>query len=160
METWQVSALPVVDDGHRVLGIVSEGDLLPAYVAGSGVSRMRSGPDRHSDAASSDEEFTTRDLMTAPVITVTPPSGTLWAARLMDRHHVKRLPVVDRSGRLVGIVSRRDLLGALVRSDAEIRQRRGAAVRRRGRCRDGHSRSHPPARPRCHTATRERCGVK
>ncbi|WP_331768338.1 CBS domain-containing protein [Embleya sp. NBC_00896] len=39
----------------------------------------------------------------------------------MDRHHVKRLPMVDRSGRLVGIVSRGDLLAALVRSDADIR---------------------------------------
>ncbi|MET7301769.1 CBS domain-containing protein [Embleya sp. NPDC005575] len=121
LETWQVSALPVVDDGHRVLGIVSEADLLHARVADAETARVGPEAYREPDLEPLGEEFTARDLMTAPVITVTPTSSTLRAARLMDRHHVKRLPVVDRSGRLVGIVSRCDLLGALLRSDAEIR---------------------------------------
>lgn len=120
LETWQVGALPVVDDAHRVLGIVSEADLLHARVAGFESWQAR--PARCREVAgSSDEECTARGLMTSPVVTVTPADGTAWAARLMDRHHVKHLPVVDRSGRLVGIVSRGDLLGALVRSDADIR---------------------------------------
>jgi CBS-domain-containing membrane protein len=121
LETWQVSALPVVDDGHRVLGIVSESDLLHARVANAETPQARPGPYREPDAEPPSEEYTARGLMTSPVITVTPTSSTLWAARLMDRHHVKRLPVVDRSGRLVGIVSRCDLLGAFLRSDAAIR---------------------------------------
>ncbi|MFI1583840.1 CBS domain-containing protein [Embleya sp. NPDC020630] len=121
LETWQVSALPVVDDAHRLLGIVSEADLLHARVAGTGTSRTRRDWAREREASPPDEALTARGLMTAPVITVAATASTLRAARLMDRHHVKRLPVVDRSGRLVGIVSRCDLLGALVRSDAEIR---------------------------------------
>ncbi|XXJ61872.1 CBS domain-containing protein [Embleya sp. MST-111070] len=121
LETWQVSALPVVDGSHRLLGIVSETDLLHARVADTGTPQSSTSSHRASEVAASEEGFTARGLMSAPVITVTPTVGTPEAARLMDRHHVKRLPVVDRSGRLVGIVSRCDLLGALVRSDAEIR---------------------------------------
>ncbi|MFE5332819.1 CBS domain-containing protein [Embleya sp. NPDC056575] len=121
LEAWQVSALPVVDDAHRLLGIVSEADLLHAHVAGPEIPPRGRVPGRGFDMPTSDERFTARGLMTTPVITVTPTSSTRWAARLMERHRVKRLPVVDRSGRLVGIVSRGDLLGALVRSDAEIR---------------------------------------
>ncbi|MFE3204809.1 CBS domain-containing protein [Embleya sp. NPDC055664] len=121
LETWQVSALPVVDDAHRLLGIVSEADLLHVRVAGAEMSRTRQGWAREREVSPPDEALTARGLMTAPVITVATTSSTRWAARLMDRHRVKRLPVVDRSGRLVGIVSRGDLLGALVRSDAEIR---------------------------------------
>ncbi|MFF7250128.1 CBS domain-containing protein [Embleya sp. NPDC008237] len=91
---------------------------------------------REREAPPPDEALTARGLMTAPAITVATTSSTLWAARLMDRHHVKRLPVVDRSGRLVGIVSRCDLLGALVRSDAEIRTEIEREVLGEARCLD------------------------
>ncbi|MGC0418127.1 CBS domain-containing protein [Embleya sp. AB8] len=121
LNTRQVGALPVVDDGHRVLGIVSEVDLLRACVAHTRTRRIRPGPDRDAAGDPPGEERTARGLMTAPVVTVTPAASPVSAARLMDRHHVERLPVVDRSGRLVGIVGRGDLLGALLRSDADIR---------------------------------------
>src|SRR5579875_3562745 len=60
-------------------------------------------------------------LMSAPVITVHPEATLTEAARLMYQHGVKRLPVVDAHGRLVGIVSRADLLKAFLRSDESIR---------------------------------------
>ncbi|MBQ1015736.1 CBS domain-containing protein, partial [Micromonospora sp. M51] len=62
------------------------------------------------------------DLMTAPAITTNPQAALSAAARLMDREQVKRLPVLDDLGRLVGIVSRADLLRVHLRSDAEIRE--------------------------------------
>lgn len=59
--------------------------------------------------------------MTTPAVTVAPEATVAEAARLLDRHHIKRLPVVDPAGRLVGLVSRRDLLRVFLRSDDSIR---------------------------------------
>jgi CBS domain-containing protein len=59
--------------------------------------------------------------MSTPAITIEKRTSVVRAAREMDRHHIKRLPVVDEVGRLVGIVSRRDLLKIFLRSDDEIR---------------------------------------
>ena len=58
--------------------------------------------------------------MTAPAITIGPAATVPAAARLMDAHHVRRLPVVDEDGKLAGIVSRRDLLSVFLRKDGEI----------------------------------------
>jgi CBS domain-containing protein len=60
------------------------------------------------------------DLMTSPAITIRPDATIAAAARLMNAHHVRFLPVVDPVGRLLGIVSRRDLLSVFLRPDAEI----------------------------------------
>ncbi|MFF0311255.1 CBS domain-containing protein [Streptosporangium sp. NPDC004379] len=109
-----VGAVPVLDGEGRVTGVVSASDLLreepegpPGTAPGDGVRR----PSR-CDLA--------RRLMSSPAITV-PEAATLAdACRLMRDHHVRRLPVVDRLGRLVGIVSRRDLLKPFVRPDRDI----------------------------------------
>src|SRR5690606_27003142 len=66
---------------------------------------------------------TAGELMTTPARTITPIASVVEAARLMDRYGVKRLPVVDEAGRLVGIVSRRDLIKVFLRPDEEIQQR-------------------------------------
>jgi CBS domain-containing protein len=58
--------------------------------------------------------------MTAPAITVVPDATIPAAARLMNTHRIRRLPVVDQDGKLVGIVSRRDLLSVFLRPDADI----------------------------------------
>jgi CBS domain-containing protein len=92
------SALPVVDAGQRVLGIVAEADLAGAKVGTAG------------------------ELMSRPAITVGPDATVAEAVRLLRQHHVKRLPVADPGGRLVGIVNRSDLLGVFLRPDEEIRQ--------------------------------------
>ena len=64
--------------------------------------------------------LTAGTLMTAPAITIGPDATIPAAARLMNTHHVRRLPVVDEDGKLVGIVSRRDLLSVFLRPDADI----------------------------------------
>lgn len=115
-----VSALPVVDDHDRVVGVVSECDLLlkEAYAdRPSGSPRLLlPRPERAKAAA-----LTAAGLMTSPAITVTPEATAATAAQVMHGENVKRLPVVDDTGRLVGIVSRADVLGAYDRPDGLIR---------------------------------------
>ncbi|MGW9211627.1 CBS domain-containing protein [Embleya sp. NPDC055664] len=116
-----ISALPVVDDERRILGIVSEADLLRAQVEQAEDTHLLPGLRRLANRHTKGEGHTAHELMTTPVVSVDPAAGTLRGARLMDRHHVKRLPVVDADGRLIGIVSRCDLLRTFLRPDAEIR---------------------------------------
>jgi CBS domain-containing protein len=115
----RVSALPIVDNTGHVVGIVSEGDLL---------HRLELPPDSphhrlfHRDRPDPQPDPLTEmaaGLMTHPAVTIGPDATVGSAARLMDKHSVKRLPVVD-GGHLVGIVSRRDLLSAYLRADDEI----------------------------------------
>ncbi|MFF7250220.1 CBS domain-containing protein [Embleya sp. NPDC008237] len=121
LDARRISALPVVDDERRILGIVSEADLLRAQVEKAEDAHRVPGLRRLANRHTKDEGHTARELMTTPVVSVEPTSGTLRGARLMDRHHVKRLPVVDTDGRLVGIVSRCDLLRTFLRPDEDIR---------------------------------------
>ncbi|NUW39470.1 CBS domain-containing protein [Nonomuraea rhodomycinica] len=126
-----VSAVPVVDAEGHVVGVVSEADLLRKeefreqfYREGYqpplrarlrdrvGRERRRAAETAHGDTAA--------ELMTSPAVTTTPDATTVEAARLMDGHGVKRLPVVDEDGRLVGVVSRHDLLKVFVRQDGDI----------------------------------------
>jgi CBS domain-containing protein len=65
---------------------------------------------------------TAAELMTAPAVTVGPEASVAEAAKLLERHGIKRLPVVDEAGRLVGIASRADLLKVFLRSDEDIRR--------------------------------------
>jgi len=67
------------------------------------------------------EALVARDLMTAPPVTVGPQASVADAARLMHERRVKRLPVVDLEGRIVGIVSRMDLLAEFLRDDGDIK---------------------------------------
>ncbi len=118
MNRRRVSAFPVLDDGDRVIGVVSEADLLPreAYPAWlSAPGRERRRVPAKAGALTADE------LMTSPAMTISPQATLTEAARVMHTHKVKRLPVTDAAGRLVGIVSRVDLLGIYDRPDAQIR---------------------------------------
>jgi CBS domain-containing protein len=115
-----ITAVPVVDDYGRPLGMVSEADLLgkeaalPDPAGHSGALGLR--PIERARA----EAETAGGVMTSPLVTARPAWSVPEAARRMQQHHVKRLPVVDEAGRLVGIVSRRDLLQLFLRSDAAI----------------------------------------
>jgi CBS-domain-containing membrane protein len=117
-----VSAVPVVNDLNYVVGVVSEADLLHkvefsgAPVAARLFERRRSRTAR--EKASGDDAYS---IMTAPAVTTTPDKKVVDAARVMDARQVKRLPVVDEQGRLIGIVSRRDLLRTFLQPDAAIR---------------------------------------
>jgi CBS domain-containing protein len=124
---YRVSAFPVLDDKGKVIGVVSEADLLSkeALVADMGsqaawLGRIAGSPyhDEFAKAAAT----TAADLMTKPPVVVTPDEPVTSAARLMYHGRVKRLPVVGEKGQLIGIVSRADVLSVYRRPDEEIRQ--------------------------------------
>lgn len=114
-----VAALPVLDSRGVVIGIVSESDLLAKAAGGQLVI---SHGQRQAEARGRLRGTTAKDLMTTPVITTTPDSPIAEAARNAAHRRVRRLPVVDARGRLVGIVSRGDLLRTFLRPDKEIEQ--------------------------------------
>ncbi|MEV4482496.1 CBS domain-containing protein [Micromonospora coxensis] len=118
-----ISAVPVVDGFRRVLGVVSEADLLHKVErAGNPDERRIFEGRRRRTAREKADALVAKELMTAPAVTTFPGSTLPSAARLMDRETVKRLPVLDDLGRLVGIVTRSDLLRVHLRTDAEIRE--------------------------------------
>ena len=116
----RISALPVIDEAGHVLGIVSETDLLRKIEYNGGEEpRIFDGPRRRDDRRRSQGRIAA-DLMSAPPIVVTADTSITVAARTMRRENVKRLPVVDEHGRLIGIVTRGDLLKTHLRTDQEI----------------------------------------
>ena len=116
----RISAFPVVDEAGRVVGVVSEGDLLVKQaVQADGTSLLAAL--RHVREDDKVAGITAGDLMTAPAVTIGPDSPVEQAARLMYDRRVKRLPVVNKAGRLVGIISRVDVLAVFSRPDADIR---------------------------------------
>jgi CBS domain-containing protein len=117
----RVSALPVLDGQGRIVGIVSEADLLlkEEFPEGPPDARLFEGRRRRSVRAKA-TAATAAELMTSPAVTVGPDATVAEAARLLHRHGVKRLPVVDPAGPLLGIVSRADLLKVFLRPDQEI----------------------------------------
>ncbi|MEU2716643.1 CBS domain-containing protein [Streptomyces sp. NPDC007205] len=125
MQEWGVSALPVLDDGGRVVGVVSEADLLLKEEYGEDLVGHY-GQVRHPADMVKADAVTAGELMTAPAVTVTPEAPLAHAARLMAHRTVKRLPVVRHDGTLQGIVSRSDLLKVFLRDDTDIAE----AVRR------------------------------
>jgi len=118
MRARRFSAYPVLDDGDRVVGVVSEDDLLVKQAYG-GSDAPPSFLIRHADKARA-AALTAAELMTSPAITISPGAPVSDAARKMHARHVKRLPVVRDDGRLVGIVSRIDLLSEYDRPDDDI----------------------------------------
>jgi CBS domain-containing protein len=117
----RISGAPVLTMGRHVAGVVSEADLLAAEDTGARHSRMqaqirRRMPRRRTRHAG----LAAGSLMTAPAVTINPDATIPRAARVMDTHHIRRLPVVDQDGKLLGIVSRRDLLSVFLRPDDEI----------------------------------------
>jgi CBS-domain-containing membrane protein len=118
----QISAVPVLAMGRRVVGVVSEADLLAAEDQTARRARTRKvgrmpWPRR---SAAPHPGHTAEKLMSAPAITINPDAPLPRAAATMHNHQIKRLPVVDPSGKLIGIVSRRDLLSVFLRPDAQI----------------------------------------
>jgi CBS domain-containing protein len=118
----KISAVPVLIMGRHVAGVVSEADLLAAQ--DQVARRARTGrtgllPWKRRQAAQH-PKLTAEELMTKPAITIHPDAPIPRAAALMRNHHIKRLPVTDPSGKLLGIVSRRDLMSVFLRPDAQI----------------------------------------
>ncbi|MGW5342711.1 CBS domain-containing protein [Streptomyces sp. HUAS TT3] len=102
LREFDITAVPVVDETGRPVGVVSEADLLRRRTAGS--------------------TPTAADLMTSPAVTGRPEWSVVRAARVMQRHGVKRLPVVDTDGRVIGVLSRSDLIRLFLRRDRAIQE--------------------------------------
>ncbi|MGW6600208.1 CBS domain-containing protein [Streptomyces sp. NPDC055036] len=121
MARWKVSAVPVLAGDGRVVGVVSEADLLPKEefrdADPSRLEQLRRLDDLRKAGA-----LTAEELMSVPAITVQEDAPLARAARTMIRGKLKRLPVVDGEGMLRGIVSRRDLLKVFLRSDEDLAQ--------------------------------------
>ncbi|MEV4946765.1 CBS domain-containing protein [Streptomyces sp. NPDC053755] len=117
LDQWKVSALPVLEGEARVIGVVSEADLLPKEEFRTDEPR----PDEFA-AASKAGALRAGELMSSPAVTVHPEATLAEAARIMATRRVKRLPVVNGVGMLEGVVSRSDLLKVFLRSDAEIEE--------------------------------------
>ncbi|MFI6727384.1 CBS domain-containing protein [Streptomyces sp. R-74717] len=103
LDEFGVTAVPVVDENGCPVGVVSEADLLRMRNSGSGANAAV-------------------DLMSHPAITAAPGWSAVRAARVMEKHKVKRLPVVDSEGRLIGVLSRSDLLQLFLRRDHAIQE--------------------------------------
>ncbi|MFI7355327.1 CBS domain-containing protein [Streptomyces avidinii] len=102
LREFDITAMPVTDEAGHPVGVVSEADLLRRRPAGGAA--------------------TAEDLMTSPAVTARPGWSVVRAARIMQRHRVKRLPVVDEEGRVVGILSRSDLIQLFLRRDHAIEE--------------------------------------
>lgn len=118
----RVSAVPVVDAGGRLLGLVSEGDLLQRTETGTEERRswwldLFADPDARASSFLKAHGRTAAEVMVDRLEVAQPDTPLDAAARLMHERQVKRLPVVE-DGRLVGILARSDLLRALLQAPA------------------------------------------
>jgi CBS-domain-containing membrane protein len=119
MSEHKVGEIPVLGRDRLVAGVVSEADLIRKQErhyrrAGTGLR----GRTRHERAQA--EGRSAAELMTAPAITIHPDAPIGAAARLMNGHHIKLLPVVDPAGKLIGVVTRSHLLSVFLRPDTEV----------------------------------------
>ncbi|MFF5787448.1 CBS domain-containing protein [Streptomyces sp. NPDC012693] len=115
MDQWKVSAVPVLEGEGRVVGVVSEADLLSK-------EEFRGVDPRPDEFAVASKAGAVRagELMSSPAVTVHPYASLAEAARIMATRKVKRLPVVNDVGMLEGVVSRSDLLKVFLREDDDI----------------------------------------
>ncbi len=121
MRLRRVSAFPVLDSADHVVGVVSEADLLLKEAVSASTGAIPPGAEGRPKEQVKATGVTAAELMTRPAVTINPGATVAEAARLMYSHHVKRLPVVDETGRLAGIVSRVDVLSVFDRPDGQIR---------------------------------------
>jgi len=117
----RISAVPVVDEGGRVRGIVSEGDLINRADAGTRHRRswwleMLNGPEEQARDYLQAHGQHAEDVMTREVVATSEDTPLPEIAALLEKHHVKRVPVL-RDGKLVGIVSRANLLHGFALSE-------------------------------------------
>lgn len=126
MATYRISGIPIVTSDNELVGIVTEGDLLykevdPKPTGPSGFTQRLPLPliAAAADRARKAEGLRAEEIMTTPVVTVTEAATVHEIAGLMVKHRINRIPVV-RDGRVVGIVSRADVLKAFNRPDREL----------------------------------------
>ncbi|WP_432072750.1 CBS domain-containing protein [Streptomyces wuyuanensis] len=103
LDEFGISAVPVVDVDGRPMGVVSEADLVRRQASGGGAA-------------------TAQGLMTSPAVVARPEWSVVKAARVMDKNRIKRLPVTDDAGRVIGVLSRSDLIQLFLRRDRAIQE--------------------------------------
>ncbi|WP_411136545.1 CBS domain-containing protein [Streptomyces sp. C10] len=103
LDEYDITAVPVLDEDDQPVGVVSEADLLRRQIAKLGAT-------------------TAEAIMTSPAVVARPGWSVVEAARTMEKKKVKRLPVVDDSGRLIGVISRSDLVQLFLRRDRAIQE--------------------------------------
>ncbi len=116
-----LSGLPVLDDSGKLVGIVTEGDLIrrASRIKGPAVLEVLGGmiyldsPKKFMDELKSAMGQKAKDIMTEKVVTIEPDQTIEEGATLLVEKNVKRLPVINKKGELVGIVSRRDIMNYL-----------------------------------------------
>jgi CBS domain-containing protein len=112
----RIGAVPIVDDDRRVLGVVSGADLLPVVSTAAGLTTAGGAAAGRTTAGT-----TAADVMTARPPTVSADAPLSVAARKMEHRDASRLLVTGDDGRLLGVVSRTDVLRPLTRPDTAIR---------------------------------------
>lgn len=120
LQDYDITAVPVVDAEDRPVGVVSEADLLQKMWGGDPDEVMGHGEGPRPAGAKA-SAIDAAGLMTSPAVCARENWSVVDAARAMARHGVKRLLVVDEGGRLIGLVSRSDLLRVFLRKDRAIR---------------------------------------
>src|SRR5579859_3146604 len=118
----KISAIPIVDRHGKPVGIVSEADLLlkerrSELESATNLLHFR----RQARDRAKAEGMVASDLMTTPPLSIGVDAMLTVAARLMQERNVRRLIVVDKNGRIAGIVSRSDLLQVFMRNDEDLR---------------------------------------
>ena len=126
-----VSGVPVVDDEGRLLGIISEGDLMRRTELCSGATASQPGLAADDIAAAYVKRCSWRvgDAMTADPVTIDEDASVARVAKILQERGIKRVPVT-RNGELVGIVSRRDLLQAILSAPQDNMPAGDEAIRR------------------------------
>lgn len=120
LQEFDITAVPVVDDGERPVGVVSEADLL-RRASGSASRAALLTADPTAAQPTTADALTAEGLMSAPAVCARPDWTVVEAVQALEEHGVKRLPVVDDDGQLAGVVSRGDLLRIFLRPDRSIR---------------------------------------
>lgn len=125
LSTHHLSGLPVLDDEGHIKGVITEGDLIrrnsrikgPAFLELLGGIIYLDNPNKFLDDVKKSMGQFARDVMSNDLITVSPDAEIEDAATLLVRKKIKRLPVLDREGKLIGIVSRKDIMKYLFHTE-------------------------------------------
>ena len=120
LHSQRLSAFPVIDENNKVIGVVSETDLLTKEALEGSMPRAVQDLTRQR-VWSQVNGITAADLMSKPAVTIGPGQTVTDAARLMYNRRVKRLPVVNDDGELIGIVTRSDVLSVYSKPDPQLR---------------------------------------